>query len=356
MPFANLNEESRRQWDRSDMGRLLIGFSEQCRQAVEIGSRFEAQGLTSPPRSIIVCGMGGSAIAGDVLSAWAREILTVPLLVHRNYDLPSWASDQDLVVASSYSGETEETLSSYARAKQIGASMLAISTGGELEQRCLTDGVPLIKIPGGLPPRCAFGYSFFSLAFGLSKLGLFEIDQAQVFEAVDVVERLTEECSWDAPGDGNQAKQIAMHLQGSIPVIYASAEVLGPAARRWANQINENAKQASYFALLPELCHNEIVGWELSDGPAKWMSVVMLGDPSDHGRNTIRAQALSQIIGDAARSVVRLEGKGQGPLARMLYLIHLGDWVSYYLAWLNRVDPTPIPPIVKLKQILKEAK
>lgn len=356
MTFSDLNDKSRLEWDRSDMGRLLAEFPGQCHQAIEIGSRFEPGRPASRLRSAIVCGMGGSAIAGDVLAAWIGEGLAAPLLVHRNYGLPSWAGPQDLVIACSYSGETEETLSSYAKAGEAGCQRLAISTGGELERRCLSDDVPLIRIPGGMPPRCAFGYSLFPLAFGLSKAGLFEMDQVQLFEAVDTVERLAQECHWGAPADGNPAGRIAMHLHDSIPVIYASADRLGPVARRWANQINENAKQPSYYAFQPELCHNEVVGWEMADGPARRMAVVMLGDPSDHGRNALRAQAVAGIIGDAVRAVVRLEGKGESRLARIMYLIHLGDWVSYYLAWLNRADPTPIAPIVKLKNILKEAK
>ncbi len=354
--LSDLNDRTRLDWDRSDMGRLLAGFPGQCHEAIEIGSRFEPNSHPTPVRSAIVCGMGGSAIAGDVLAAWIGEKLPAPLLVHRNYGLPPWAGPEDLVVACSYSGETEETLSSYVRAGDLGCQRLAITTGGELERRCLADGVPFIKIPGGMPPRCAFGYSLFPLAFGLSKAGLFEMDQVQLFEAIDILEGLAQECHWTAPADGNQAGRIAMHLHDSIPVIYASADRLGPVAKRWANQINENAKQPSYYALQPELCHNEVVGWEMPDGPAGRMSVVMLGDPSDHGRNVLRAQAVAGIIGDAARAVVRLEGKGESRLARMLYLIHLGDWVSYYLAWMNKMDPTPIPPIVKLKNILKEAK
>jgi glucose/mannose-6-phosphate isomerase len=353
MPFAELDETRRREWDGSDLGGLLAGFPKQCREAVEIGSRFDSASPGAKPRCVMVCGMGGSAIAGDVAAAWAEGSLTAPLLVHRSYGLPAWAGPGDIVVASSYSGDTEETLSSYDRARELGAQILAISTGGALERRCQADGVPLIKIPGGLPPRCAFGFSFFSLVFGLSKLGLLEIDQAQVFEAVDIVEKLAAECGWSAPGDGNPAKRIAMHLQGSLPVVYASADRLGPVARRWANQINENAKQPSYHALFPELCHNEVVGWEHGEGPSQGLSVVMLEDEADHPRNRIRSKAVAGIIGDAARAVVRLEGKGEGLLARMLYLIHLGDWVSYYLAWLNKADPTPIPPIVKLKEILK---
>jgi glucose/mannose-6-phosphate isomerase len=207
-----------------------------------------------------------------------------------------------------------------------------------------------------MPPRCAFGYSLFPLAFGLSKAGLFELDQVQLFEAVDIVEGLAQDCHWGAPADGNQAGRTAMHLHDSIPVIYASADRMGPAARRWANQVNENAKQPSYYALFPELCHNEIVGWDLPSGPGKVMSVVMLGDADDHPRNRIRARSVAGIIGDAARAVVDAEGKGQGFLARLLYLVHLGDWVSYYLAWLNKADPTPIPSIVRLKNILKESK
>lgn len=356
MSFPDLSDKMRLEWDRSDMGSLLAGFPKQCHQAIEIGSRFESGRTPTKVRSTIVCGMGGSAIAGDVLASWIGERLPAPLLVHRNYDLPAWAGPEDLVVACSYSGETEETLSSYAKASESGCQRLAISTGGELERRCLKDGVSLIKIPGGMPPRCAFGYSLFALAFGLSKAGLFDLDQLQLFEAVDIVETLAKECHWTAPSDANQAWRIAVHLHESIPVIYASNDILGPVARRWANQIDENAKQPAYYALQPELCHNEIVGWEMPDGQAKRMSVVMLDDPDDHRRNNLRAQAVAEIIGDAARAVVSLVGKGESRLARMLYLIHLGDWVSYYLAWLNKVDPTPIAPIVKLKNILKEAK
>jgi glucose/mannose-6-phosphate isomerase len=356
MSFAELDETRRLEWDRSDMGSLLAQFSHQCRQAMEIGSNFRAGMASGKPRCALVCGMGGSAIAGDVAASWAERTLAGPLLVHRNYDLPHWAGPEDLVVTSSYSGDTEETLSSYARARQVGAEILAITTGGELARRCAADGVPLIKIPGGMPPRCAFGFSFFTLIHALADRHVIEIGQNQLSEAIETLERLSQECHWSTAEHTNQAKQIARHLEKSLPVIYASADLLGPAARRWANQINENAKQPSYAAFFPELCHNEIVGWDLGEGPAKGMSVVMLGDPDDHRRNVIRSQAVAELVGDAARAVLRLEGKGQGLLARMLYLIHLGDWVSYYLAWLNRVDPTPIGPIVKLKNILKEAK
>ncbi len=356
MPFKEMDETRRGEWDASDLGRLLAEFPQQCHQGVDIGSRFDPGRAAARPRCVLVCGMGGSAIAGDVAAAWAEGSLAAPLLVHRGYGLPSWAGPGDLVVASSYSGDTEETLSSYSRAKELGVPILAVSTGGELERRCQADGTPLIKIPGGMPPRCAFGYSFFALAYGLSKLGVMEIDQLQVFEAVEVVEKLASECHWSSPEAGNPAKRIAMHLEGSLPVVYASSDRLAPVARRWANQINENAKQPSYHALFPELCHNEVVGWELPGGPGKGMTVVMLEDEADHPRNRIRAQTVAGLIGDAARAVVRADGQGQGSLARMLYLVHLGDWVSYYLAWLNKVDPTPIPSIAKLKSILKETK
>ncbi len=354
--FSDLSNNHRLGWDRSDMGALLAGFPEQCRRAVEIGSGFEAEPWRGPCRSLIVCGMGGSAIAGDVLASWSPEGLNLPVIVHRNYDLPPWAGPQDLVVASSYSGETEETLSSYASARERGCRILAISTGGELERRCQKDGVPLLKIPGGMPPRCAFGYSFLSLAYGLFRLGMYQIDPGQIAAAIEAVERLAAQCHWEAPEQSNPAKQVARRLQGTIPVIYASADRLGPAARRWANQINENAKQPGYYALQPELGHNEIVGWELAEGPAGSMSVVMLRDPEDHGRIALRSQAVAEILGTRPRDIVHLSGQGQGRLARMLYLIHLGDWTSYYLAWLNRTDPTPIPPIIKLKNILKGAK
>lgn len=349
----NFDEARRLGWDSSDMGSLIAGFSQQCRQAVALGRHWPGELRPKQYRQAIVCGMGGSAIAGDIAAAWAGDRLSQPLVTHRNYGLPSGAGPQDLVILSSYSGETEETLSAYQQARQVGAEMLAITTGGRLEQWCRQDGVPVIKIPSGMAPRCALGYSFFALIFGLERYGWIAIEEDQITEALSVMEALSREYHWSVPSDGNYAKKMAADLGPALVVIYATADHLHPVARRWANQINENAKHFAYTAVFPELCHNEIVAWESSRDLGKAIALVMLEDRDDHPRNRIRQQAVAEIIGSRARSIVRVSGRGDSLLARIFSLIHLGDWVSYYLARLNDADPTPIPPIVKLKEILQ---
>jgi len=350
------DEAQRLGWDRSDMGRLIAGFPGQCREAMALVKNWPAVSKPKPYRQVIICGMGGSAIAGDIAAAWGRGGLGLPLVTHRNYGLPGGAGQQDLIILSSYSGETEETLSAYQEAGRLGAEMLAITTGGRLEQWCWQDGVPMIKIPSGMAPRCALGYSFFALIFALERYGLMTIDGEQVEEAAAVMEAQGRECHWSAPAGGNEAKKLASQMSRALVVIYASADHLHPVARRWANQINENAKHFAYTAAFPELCHNEIVAWEDGGRLANGICLVMLEDRDDHPRNRIRQEAVREIIGLRAGTMLRVFSRGDSLLARMFSLIHLGDWVSYYLARLNDVDPTPIPPIVKLKEILKSKK
>jgi glucose/mannose-6-phosphate isomerase len=295
--------------------------------------------------------MGGSAIAADILAAYTDAL---PIHAQRGYGLPAWVGPEDLVIASSYSGDTEETLSGYHEAKRRGSAILAITTGGQLQKLCQQDGMPCLAIPGGMPPRCALGYSFFTLFEALRRMKVVAGEDSEVDEAISLMERLSAECSLDNAGQSNLARQLAGRMLGNLVVLYASVDHLAPVARRWACQINENAKSLAYTATLPELCHNEVVGWELPADHKKQTLVVMLADRGDHPRNRIRAKAVAGLVGPKAAGLAEVPSQGQGLLARLFSLLYLGDWASYHLACLNQVDPTPIPSIVELKKMLSE--
>lgn len=340
--------------DPSGMGRIVAGFPRQCREAAEIAKKSEAWLPVSQPRNIIVCGMGGSAIAGDIAAFWLSERASCPIHVHRNYGLPGWAGPLDLVIASSYSGETEETISAFDEAVKRQIGLAAITSGGTLKSKCLARGFPLTTIPGGLPPRGALGYSFFALAGLLESSGISDGDDQACNEAMDIIQDLSDELSIGRPAVDNLAKRVATELYGCLPVIYGASDLLAPVARRWANQLNENAKVPSYWAVMPELCHNEIVGWEKLEEVRTRAKVVILTDRQDHARNRLRFEVIRDIIKPMTSGIIPLETKGRGRLARMFSLLYLADYVSYYLALLNRVDPMPVTNIDRLKSVLRD--
>lgn len=341
--------------DPSGLGRIIAEFPQQCREAAEIAKKSEAWLPVSQPRNIIVCGMGGSAIAGDIAASWLSDRAGCPIHVHRNYGLPGWAGPQDLVIASSYSGETEETLSAFDEAVKRQIGLAAITSGGTLKSKCLARGFPLTTIPGGLPPRGALGYSFFALAGLLESSGISDGDDQAWNEAMDIAQKMSDDFFIGRPAADNPAKRMATELYGYLPVIYGASDLLAPVARRWANQINENAKVPSYWAAMPELCHNEIVGWEKLDEVRTRVKVVILADRGGHARNRLRFEVIRDIIKPMTAGLVSVETKGRGRLARIFSLLYLADFVSYYLALLNRVDPMPVSNIDKLKSVLRDS-
>jgi len=330
--------------DEGRMAQALREFPEQIERALGLSCRIPngVQGF----KNVVVLGMGGSAIAGDLLASFS----TVPVLTVRDYELPPWVGSETLLIAISYSGETEETLSAFREGLRRTRRAVAVTTGGALAALCEEEEIPWVPVPPGFQPRAALAFLLFPLLGCFARLGYVRGNPSKV---ADYLRRLREDCLPEQ--DENMAQKMAQTLFGKVPVIYG-ARITAAVAYRWKTQINENAKQPAYWMELPELCHNEIVGYELAGKIFSQGFVLFLRTSFDHPRVAKRVEILKEVL--AARGLPFLEvwGEGEDPLSQALWLLYLGDWVSFYLALLNGVDPTPVRPIQELKQKLKEAR
>jgi glucose/mannose-6-phosphate isomerase len=326
---------------------VLIAFPEQCRDALALRV---TTGATLPtPRAVIVAGMGGSAAGGDLLAARAVGHLRVPLAVHRGYGLPAALPDT-LVIASSYSGETVETLSAAETALERGYSLVVVTTGGALGRLAERRGVPAVTLPGGLMPRMALGYLFFPLLGVLAEVGLPVVSPDEVAEALAVLESLARDLGPAAPAEGNEAKRLALAIANRIPALYG-----GPATHaavyRWKTDFAENAKLFALAGVVPEMNHNEIEAWQ---GPwAREIQAILLRDDEESPAIARRFAVLRDLIEPGAGGpVLEVWTRGTSRLARLISLAYLGQWTSYYLAMLGGRDPWPVPLLDALKSRL----
>ena len=337
-------------YDKEDMARLLADFPDQCSRAIEIALQSSLPSYKKIDK-ILVCGMGGSGIGGEILKSVIEPELRIPLVVNKNYSLPEFVDSKTLVSFVSYSGNTEETLSAYREAAKKKAKMVAITTGGRLGRLAKRDKVPIISIPPGLPPRASLGYLFFSLLITLERLGLVKSKKRECQETLRLLKDLRKEFSLSSKVSSNQAKRIALKLHKNLPLIYTSP-TLSPVGLRWKGQLSENSKVLAFSNTFPELNHNEIVGWRCLPGILKRCYLIILRDKYDSPRIKKRIEITSKIIRGKACGLDFLYSRGKSLLARLFSLIYLGDWVSYYLAILNRIDPTPVEAIDYLKKEL----
>ncbi|MBD3265235.1 bifunctional phosphoglucose/phosphomannose isomerase [bacterium] len=335
--------------------RDMIGLVETLPAQFMEGERI-ARTVSLPPMEnvhhIVICGMGGSAIGGDFLKAYGAKLATASIDVIRNYDLPNYVDSNTLVIASSYSGDTEETLSAYRQAKERGAQVLAITTGGQLEALCREANDPMILVPGGFPPRAALGYSFMPLLVTLERLGGIP-DQSKPIQALyQTLKQCAGKNAFAVPTQSNAAKQFAFRLKDVLPVIYAGQDAFEPVATRWRCQLNENAKVFAHNMVVPEMNHNEILGWAEPKPLLNRFYAIYLLDHEYHVQTRKRFQVMKPIIESVAAAVSEVESVGDGLLSRMFSLVYFGDFVSVYLAYLYGQDPTPIPAIDELKSKL----
>ena len=300
------------------------------------------------PGGLIVSGMGGSSVGGRLAAGALGARLVRPLHLAMDYDVPAWTGPDTLVLCSSYSGDTAETLSAYDRARDAGAPRLVATTGGGLAARARADGVPVVPLPGGFQPRAAVGYALVTALEAAALCGAAPSVRDEVEAAAVLAGQLAAEWAPDGSEDGD-AKRIARALHGSIPVI-VGAELTAGVAYRWKTQLNENAKMHAFSHALPELAHNEIVGWEGT--PPGRFAAVFLSDPgqADAVRSSIEATA--RLIEGEAALVEIVEARGETPAARAFSLVAQGDWASYGAALRRGVDPTPVRNIDVLKQAL----
>jgi glucose/mannose-6-phosphate isomerase len=301
---------------------------------------FESTGL-------VVCGMGGSAIGGDLAAAALGSRLSKPLDVVRGYAVPSWTPPDRAIFCSSYSGNTEETLGCYAAAEAVGARRIVATTGGTIGEYARRDDVPVIGMPAGLQPRAAVGYAFAIAAEVASLAGVGPAIRMEIDSSAAHLEAARDSLL-------ATAAEIAERLHGSVPLLYGCG-LTAPVAYRWKCQLNENAKLPAFDNILPEMNHNEIVGWAGGgERPATEpiFSAVFLEDQDQHPRERQRVALTAELIADRAHDVIRIETEGETRTERLLRTVMLGDLISLELAAREGVDPTPVDVIENLKDRL----
>lgn len=338
--------------DPDNFYKLLVDFPAQLRQAVEIAQRFEWNKKGVRPANIILAGMGGSAIGGDLARAFLSPNLNVSFHVVRHYTLPAFVGPETLLFASSYSGNTEETLSAFEEAKRKGAEIVCITTGGKLAFKA--SGRPIITIPSGYPPRAALGFSFVPILLVLGKAGLIRDFSEEILSLADFLSEEIKKWEREMAPAKNEAKRLAAALFGKVPLVYAGADLLEPVAVRWKGQICENAKQLAFCNVFPESNHNELVGFGVLKHLAGKLAAVFLQDKNDHPRVAARMKIVEDILKKKKIPVIKAASKGESVLERMFYTILLGDFASYYLAVLNGVNPRPVAVIDYLKGRLEK--
>jgi glucose/mannose-6-phosphate isomerase len=326
----------------------ILGLPDQLRDALW---RVESANLEprDAPGGLVVAGMGGSAIGGLLAREALGDRASRPIVLARGYALPAWTTPDTMVLCSSYSGNTEETLAVYEAAGALGAGRVVATTGGKLAEAARAEDVPVIPLPGGFQPRAAVAYSLVVALEAAWLCGAGERLHAEIDVAAAHVEQIVEMWGPAAP-ESCLAKELARGLHGTIPQI-AGSGLTSPIAYRWKTQINENAKMPCFSHELPELDHNEICGWQ-GAGQLGRFSAVFLDDSDLHPRIRQRIELTRGLIEADAAGTYRVESIGQNRTERLISLVLLGDLVSLYLAVLRDVDPTPVPTLDRLKSAL----
>jgi glucose/mannose-6-phosphate isomerase len=343
------------QFDKSNMRKLLYGFPHQGEAIAGLMGDFKLPSSYKEAKNIVVSGLGGSSVGGDLLKNFLRDKIKLPLIVNRSYTLPNWVDENSLLLCVSYSGNTEETLSTYIAGKKCRSKLVVISSGGKLSELAKKDGFPLFSIPEtGIPPRAALGYLFFPQLFVIKKLGFVNIQDGELSETVNTLKKLREEIDIHSPKEKNISKKLSEEIYQSVPLVYTTSDVLEGVGIRWKTQINENGKNPVYLGFFPELDHNEIMGWEGAEELTEKFSVILLRDKGESERMVKRINITSSLIKEKASKILEVYSKGEGLLSRMLSLVYIGDYVSFYLGILNGVDPTEINHISNLKKKLSD--
>jgi len=340
--------------DTLHFGEGLRGLPEQLAHAHEVAGKIAARSL--PDRgdydNVVVLGMGGSGIAGDIVQVVGTATLPVPLTVLKHYRTPGFVGPRTLAFAISYSGDTEETLEMARGAHAAGATVVVITRGGALGRFAHEHDLLHVPCPEGIPvPRLALGALVAPLFVILFRMGMLPEAHAAMLRAQQQLARRREVCTPDADPARNPARELARKIDRTIPIIYGFGGLGGVAAMRWKQSMNENAKAPAFWNLYPELDHNEVCGWgQHGDVTRQLFTLVELSHGLEHPQLPRRAAATREIIEEALHQVLHVEAEGEGRLAQLLDLIYLGDWTSYYVALANDVDPGPIDAITKLKE------
>jgi len=342
--------------DSEDVLGAVERFADQCHEAWTIGRAATGLPDATGVDSIVVLGMGGSGISGDVTQAVVEPRLPIPFRVIKSYGpLPEWVGRNTLVFAVSYSGSTEESVAALKDTHARGARIVTISSGGPLQELAAEYGVAHVAIPSGLQPRASLGYLTLPILAVLVSVGLVSDLQADVDEAIEVLGTLAERCHRKTSVVENPAKDLASRILGRIPVVYGGYPLGGVAAQRFKCDLNEYAKTPAFYNVFPELDHNEIVGWSrLAELTSSTFVVVMLRDPEEHPRVALRFEITRKLIEDKLAAVVEVHAEGDSALSRLLSLVFVTQMAAIYLGIAYGVDPGPVAVIQQLKGELAE--
>jgi len=348
-----------RKVDKSNMLAFCVNAAAHYREAAKTAENFSRQTAvlfhrlsSHPPANIIVAGMGGSAIGGELLKDWMRDKAQVPIEVSRAYSLPAYANARSLVIVMSYSGETEESLSAFLDAVKRRCMIYCVSSGGSLLEFAEQLGVPYLRVPSGMPPRAAFPYMFVPLLRSLETAGVVSGVSGELSEATKILKRVSGENAPEKPVKANFAKMLASGINGSVPVVYGFG-FYRSVAQRFKQQFNENSKVPSKWEFFSELNHNEIVGWEKTGKLAKCFSTIFIRDKAEPKDIRIRIETTKSLAPSGSKTF-EVWAQGKSALARMLSTVCVGDFTSVYLAVLRGVDPTPVGSINVLKAKMRQ--
>jgi glucose/mannose-6-phosphate isomerase len=352
MDMVNILDNQRRvkEVDRSNMLNHLVKTPDYCRDAIRITDQ-----ITVPeklePKNIVIVGMGGSAIGGEILKDWLRDELPIPIEVCRDYILPAYANKDTLVLANSYSGNTEETLSAFLDAIRRKCTTIAISSDGKLLYFSKKLQTSHVTIPLHLPPRVAVPYLFFPLPVLMEKMGILSNVRGELEKTIQVLKKVGQANSPDVPTETNKAKKLADELMETVPIIYGFRQY-SAIAHRLKTQFNENSKIPSKYDVFSELNHNETVGWEAPDALTKNFSVILIRDVDEPPEIRRRIETTTSLAFSRAKKILEIDADGEGKLAKMFSVLCVGDFASVYLAILQNKDPTPVKIIDKVKKEL----
>ena len=345
----DLNELAR--LDSEDVLGAVERFADQCREGWEIGR--SASGLPDADGvdSVVVLGMGGSGVSGDVIQSVVEPRLPVPLRVIKSYGpLPEWVGRNTLVFAVSYSGSTEETVAALEEAHERGCRAVAISSGGPLEDMARRYGLAYVQIPSGLQPRASLGYLTLPILGALIQIGLVPDLQNDLDEAVEILSDLQERCHRKRSTTENPAKDLALRIVGRIPIVYGGYGLAATAAYRFKCDLNEYGKTPAFWNVIPELDHNEIIGWnQLSELTRASATLILLRTGDEHERIGHRFEITRDLIADRFAEVIEVPAEGRSALAQLLSLILVTQLASIYVGLAYGVDPGPVEVIQKLK-------
>lgn len=324
------------------MRELVASFDLQLKKAIEIGENASISPISKNFNNIIICGLGGSGIGGKILQDYLRDKINIPLIVNNEYDIPAFVDKNTLAIVSSYSGNTEETLSALNQLLTKDAHVVCITSGGKLKEIATEKNLSIIEIPGGMPPRACLGYSFVQYFYYFKAFGI--ISEEIITELKNALSYLkTNTLSIE-----QEALEIAHKIHTKIPVVYSSKKYEGVAIR-FRQQINENSKGLAWHNVIPEMNHNEIVGWTAKNNN---LVNIYFYDDEDHPQNIIRMDYTSEVANPLVAELVKIKVKGNSLLEKMMYLIHLGDWISVQIAEQKQIDPVEVDVITRLKEKL----